>query len=770
MDSVEMIWVQVCYFVEFKKTEENKWTWDYIGNGEENVDILYVPSSISYIELYNKVQELVNVDSKLYEIEMMSLNPGMSKFSVPPQRINSDMKVKWFLSICKKHPLCVTISTKVTGECDSVREFERDCGVETNGEVEKGDVSHQNEVELYDGDHGNDNVEEGNSVDWDNLHIIQGSSEQQDFEDKSPPRNENNVDFSMEEDIIGTSTQVLCSIPYRSSVRIPENEDVHDDELFPTKSALISKLQLLAVKYQFEFKVKKSNKSVYTVVCVEKICNWRLRATSIAESEIFQIRKYSSHHICSMSVRRRDNRHATYSVIGKHVAPKYHDANIVYRPRNIINDVRREFGITIKYHKAYMAKEFAYKEVRGSPDDSYAKLPMYCHILEKNNPGTLTFIETDNDGHFMYFFMALGPSIRGFLSSIRRVICVDGTFLKSKYRGTLLVATCQDANRQIYPLAWGIVDSENNDSWTWFFQKLRQITDDTDELVFISDRATSISNGFNSVYLNAHHGHCIWHLQTNLKSKFPRIDIVPLFRATAQAYSLAKFEINMQALCSLHEKIREYLEEEVGVEYWSRAHFNGIRYNTMTTNNAESLNSLLRSAREFPILALIEYIREKMQSWFHDRRIDAEKCTSYLTPPMEEKMYDRYNESKGFEVKALSPDEMQVSDKMESFIVNLERGTCTCKEFDLDQFPCAHAIAVVRDVGDNCYRFCSPFYSTSYWKQAYSEYIYPLSNEVDWEIPDSVRSRKVIRPLTRRGSGHPPKKKETISRRGAQVS
>ncbi|XP_022895264.1 uncharacterized protein LOC111409450 [Olea europaea var. sylvestris] len=170
----------------------------------------------------------------------------------------------------------------------------------------------------------------------------------------------------------------------------------------------------------------------------------------------------------------------------------------------------------------------------------------------------------------------------------------------------------------------------------------------------------------------------------------------------------------MQALCSLHEKIREYLEEEVGVEYWSRAHFNGIRYNTMTTNNAESLNSLLRSAREFPILALIEYIREKMQSWFHDRRIDAKKCTSYLPPPMEEKMYDRYNESKGFEVKALSLDEMQ--------------------------------------------------------KQAYSEYIYPLSNEVDWKIPDSVRSRKVIRPLTRRGSGRPPKKKETISRRGAQVS
>ncbi|XP_022860414.1 uncharacterized protein LOC111380962 [Olea europaea var. sylvestris] len=263
------------------------------------------------------------------------------------------------------------------------------------------------------------------------------------------------------------------------------------------------------------------------------------------------------------------------------------------------------------------------------------------------------------------------------------------------------------------------MDSENNDSWTWFFQKLRQIIGNTDELNFISNCATSISNGFNSVYLNAQHGHCIWHLQTNLKSKFPRIDIVPLFRATA----------------------------ERGV--WSRAHFNGIRYNNMTTNNAKSLNSLLRSAREFPILALIEYIRERMQRWFHDRRIDVEKYTSYLIPPLEKKMYDRYNKLKGLEVKALSPDEMQVSDEMKSFILNLEMGTCTCKEFDLDQFSCAHVIAVVRTIGDNYYRFCFPFYSSSYGKQAYSEYIYPLPNEADWEIFDNVRSRMIMYQLVR---------------------
>lgn len=34
-------------------------------------------------------------------------------------------------------------STEVVDECDSVREFERDGGVKTNGELEKGNVSNQ---------------------------------------------------------------------------------------------------------------------------------------------------------------------------------------------------------------------------------------------------------------------------------------------------------------------------------------------------------------------------------------------------------------------------------------------------------------------------------------------------------------------------------------------------------------------------------------------------------------------------------------------------
>ncbi|KAK6132369.1 hypothetical protein DH2020_033890 [Rehmannia glutinosa] len=129
--------------------------------------------------------------------------------------------------------------------------------------------------------------------------------------------------------------------------------------------------------------------------------------------------------------------------------------------------------------------------------------------------GLLSEIDDDNVSST---FLAFGPCIHGFHSSIRPVVIVDGTFLTAKYRGTLIVATCQDANMQIYPLAWGIVDSENDASWHWFFSKLKEITGDREDLVVISDRHRSLINAVRDVYQNARHGHCIYHIKGNLRT------------------------------------------------------------------------------------------------------------------------------------------------------------------------------------------------------------------------------------------------------------
>ena len=82
--------------------------------------------------------------------------------------------------------------------------------------------------------------------------------------------------------------------------------------------------------------------------------------------------------------------------------------------------------------------------------------------------------------------MAFDASIEGW-KYCRSIISVDGTFLKCKFGVILLIASLQDGNNQIFSLAFTIVDSKNDASWTWVFEKIQGSFSDRDNLVIVSD-------------------------------------------------------------------------------------------------------------------------------------------------------------------------------------------------------------------------------------------------------------------------------------------
>ena len=107
-------------------------------------------------------------------------------------------------------------------------------------------------------------------------------------------------------------------------------------------------------------------------------------------------------------------------------------------------------------------------------------------MLQQKNPETLTEFVRDGD-KFKYALFSIGACRRGFKSS-RPVISLDGAFLRTKYRGQLPCAIAIDTNSQLYPLAFGVVDSECHASWIWFLRKLREVIgEDVEELAFISE-------------------------------------------------------------------------------------------------------------------------------------------------------------------------------------------------------------------------------------------------------------------------------------------
>ena len=121
---------------------------------------------------------------------------------------------------------------------------------------------------------------------------------------------------------------------------------------------------------------------------------------------------------------------------------------IVYTPSDIISDMKKEYGISINYMQAYRSKEKALEYIRGKPEESYQLLPSFLYMIQKINPGSIVELKTNQDSTFLYAFMALYASIDGWQHCIP-IIVVDGTFLKSKFGGTLLTAATQDTSGKI---------------------------------------------------------------------------------------------------------------------------------------------------------------------------------------------------------------------------------------------------------------------------------------------------------------------------------
>ena len=63
------------------------------------------------------------------------------------------------------------------------------------------------------------------------------------------------------------------------------------------------------------------------------------------------------------------------------------------------------------------------------------------------------------------------------LNTLSSHIChfagVDGCFIKLSTGQQILAATGRDGNNNIYPIAFGVVDKEDTDSWTWFLTQLK---------------------------------------------------------------------------------------------------------------------------------------------------------------------------------------------------------------------------------------------------------------------------------------------------------
>ncbi|CAM8993874.1 unnamed protein product [Rhodiola kirilowii] len=88
-------------------------------------------------------------------------------------------------------------------------------------------------------------------------------------------------------------------------------------------------------------------------------------------------------------------------------------------------------------------------------------------MLKESNPGSIVHWDTSmlESGNVSLnrVFWSFAPAIDGF-KHCRPVISIDATHLIGKWKGVLMIAVSLDAQNEILPLAYALVEGENIDS------------------------------------------------------------------------------------------------------------------------------------------------------------------------------------------------------------------------------------------------------------------------------------------------------------------
>ncbi|XP_011013291.1 PREDICTED: uncharacterized protein LOC105117351 isoform X2 [Populus euphratica] len=541
-----------------------------------------------------------------------------------------------------------------------------------------------------------------------------------------------------------------------------ENTITGVDQRFNSFTEFREALHKYSIAHGFAYRYKKNDSHRVSVKCKTQGCPWRIYASRLSTTQLICIKKMNPNHTCEGAAVKAGYR-STRGWVGSIIKEKL-KVSPNYKPKDIADDIKREYGIQLNYSQAWRAKEIAREQLQGSYKEAYNQLPFFCEKIKETNPGSIATFSTKDDSSFHRLFVSFHASISGFDQGCRPLIFLDSIPLNSKYQGTLLAATAADADDGIFPIAFAVVDAETEDNWLWFLLELKSAVSASRQITFVADFQNGLKKSLAEIFDKCYHSYCLRRLaeklNKDLKGQFSheaRRFMVNDFYAAAYAPRLEGFQRSVENIKGISPEAYNWVVQSEP-EHWANAFFGGARYDHMTSNFGQQFYNWISEAHELPITQMVDALRGKMMEAIYTRRVESNQWKTKLTPSKEEKLEKEMSIARSLQVLLSHGSTFEVRGESVD-VVDIDHWDCSCKGWQLTGLPCCHAVAVFECIGRSPYDYCSRYFTTESYRLSYAESIHPVPN-VDRPVQGELTEVGVIvtPPPTKRPPGRPKTK------------
>ncbi|XP_057803344.1 uncharacterized protein LOC131018646 [Salvia miltiorrhiza] len=409
-------------------------------------------------------------------------------------------------------------------------------------------------------------------------------------------------------------------------------------------------------------------------------------------------------------------------------------------------DILHRFSTHVAKDRLYKAKRIAQELVRGTVEAHYASIRRYIAELRRADPKGRFELLVDDGGVLKGLYLGFSSLRYGFKRSCRKLIGLDGCFLKTYLGGILLC------------FSWAVVEIENEECWTWFLKCLIEDVgiEDGNGWTFISDQQKGLENAVPNLAPCADHRNCARHAYMNWKKSHKGATLKNLFWRAARSTYVEEFKLAIQDMkTESPTAFEDFMARDT--TRFRKAFLSTSACSDMIDNNiTETFNGYILNARGKHVIHMCEEIRNSLMVRQVKKFKEMSNVIDALVPNIRKSLeVTKWCSRNCIPFPALG-GKFEVHDEADKFVVDVTNRACTCRIWDLTGIPCKHAISSIQFMKLDPVDYVSDYYIVKRYLEGYQIGLPPVRGEKMW--PD-VEGFTVKPPTVRKRIGRPKKKR-----------